>query len=292
VAQEWLPHEYVPWSEGRDYADDPWDPSHSRLLPAAQAALEVNLLTEDNLPSYHHEIATRFGRDHAWGAWVHRWTAEEGRHAMCIRDYLLVTRGVDPQALERQRMQIMQAGYDSGGKTVHEALAYVSIQELATRISHRNTGRHVADPVADRLLARVAADENLHMIFYRTLVSAALAVDPSPMVQAICREVTGFAMPGVAIQGFTRKAAQIAQAGIYTLAVHHNDVIWPLLRHWGVFDLEGLSDAAEKARQELAGFLGGLAAAAERQDERMRTAQIRRSSGAKSTTTWLEETRR
>ena len=36
----------------------------------------VNLLTEDNLPSYHREIATFFGRDGAWGAWVGRWTAE------------------------------------------------------------------------------------------------------------------------------------------------------------------------------------------------------------------------
>ena len=33
----------------------------------ARTALIVNLLTEDNLPSYHHEIATLFGRDGAWG---------------------------------------------------------------------------------------------------------------------------------------------------------------------------------------------------------------------------------
>ena len=67
----------------------------------ARTSLIVNLLTEDNLPSYHHEIATVFGRDGAWGTWVHRWTAEEGRHAIAIRDYLLVTRSVDPVALER-----------------------------------------------------------------------------------------------------------------------------------------------------------------------------------------------
>lgn len=42
----------------------------------------VNLLTEDNLPSYHREIATRFGRDGAWGTWVGQWTAEEGRHSI------------------------------------------------------------------------------------------------------------------------------------------------------------------------------------------------------------------
>ena len=53
-----------------------------RSPPIAQIAFEVNLLTEDNLPSYHREIADAFGRDGAWGTWVHRWTAEEGRHAL------------------------------------------------------------------------------------------------------------------------------------------------------------------------------------------------------------------
>jgi acyl-[acyl-carrier-protein] desaturase len=52
----------------------------------------VNLLTEDNLPSYHREIYQSFGPDGAWGTWIGRWTAEEGRHGMAIRDYLLTTR--------------------------------------------------------------------------------------------------------------------------------------------------------------------------------------------------------
>ena len=107
----------------------------------AKTALVVNLLTEDNLPSYHREIATRFGRDGAWGTWVGRWTAEEGRHGIALRDYLVVTRGVDPVELERLRMEHMTHGYDSGDKSILQAVAYVSFQELATRVSHRNTGR-------------------------------------------------------------------------------------------------------------------------------------------------------
>ena len=118
-----------------------WSPEQSRLDDTAKAAMFVNLLTEDNLPSYHREIATRFGRDGAWGTWVGRWTAEENRHGVALRDYLVVTRGVDPVELERARMAYMTLGYDSGDKTPLEAVAYVSFQELATRVSHRNTGR-------------------------------------------------------------------------------------------------------------------------------------------------------
>ena len=100
VAKEWFPHEYIPWSDGRNYdgilGGEPWTEGDSKLADVARSALIINLLTEDNLPSYHHEIAVLFGRDQAWGDWVHRWTAEEGRHGLALRDYLSVTSAVDP----------------------------------------------------------------------------------------------------------------------------------------------------------------------------------------------------
>jgi acyl-[acyl-carrier-protein] desaturase len=166
----------------------------------------------------------------------------------------------------------MSTGYDSYEKSVLEVLAYVSFQELATRISHRNTGRYAADPICERLLARVSTDENLHMVFYRNLVTAALEVAPGPTMRAITDEVVNFEMPGAVIPGFTRKAAQIAQAGIYDLRIHHDEIVQPLLRHWGVFQLTGLDDEGEKARDELAQFLSGLAAQATRfEEQRERT---------------------
>jgi acyl-[acyl-carrier-protein] desaturase len=266
-----MPHEYVPWSEGRNFAaldGEPWSAEQSRLAPIARTALELNLLTEDNLPSYHRELWHTFGRDGAWRVWVNRWTAEEGRHASCIRDYLLVTRGVDPERLERARMATVQAGWDSGNKPLLHACAYVSFQELATRVSHRNTGRSCEDPIAERLLARIAMDENLHMIFYRNLVQAALEIAPGPTIRAIADEVAGFAMPGSAVPGFARKAVQIAQAGIYDLRIHHDDVIMPLLRHWRVFEAVGLDAEGEQARQDLAAALEALSARATRFVER------------------------
>lgn len=279
AAQEWMPHEYVPWSQGRDFADlggEAWDPEQSRMSPIARTALEVNLLTEDNLPSYHREIERAFGRDGAWGTWVHRWTAEEGRHGICIRDYLLVTRAVDPVELERLRMETMQAGYDTDDKPLLNVCAYVSFQELATRLSHRNTGRYTQDPLAEKLLSRVSTDENLHMVFYRNLVKAALEISPDAMVRAITDEVVKFAMPGAVIPSFQRKAALMAKAGIYDLRIHHDDVVQPLLRYWKVFDLTGLGAAGEAAREELATFLKGLDTQASRFEERRDAAAARR----------------
>ena len=261
TAQEWMPHEYVPWADGRNFAlldGEPWSLEQSSLSPIARTALEVNLLTEDNLPSYHREVERAFGRESAWGAWVNRWTAEEGRHAFCIRDYLLVTRGVDPDELERARMQTMEAGFDSGEKALLNVCAYVSFQELATRVSHRNTGKVTDDPVAERLLTRVAKDENLHMIFYRNIVQDALQIAPGQTMRAIADEVVDFQMPGSVIPGFARKAVQMARAGIYDLRIHHDDIVMPLLRQWRIFELEGLDDEGERARDELTAAVAEL----------------------------------
>jgi len=284
-AGEWFPHEYVPWSEGRDYdgvlGGDAWEPRQSKLSDVARTALIVNLLTEDNLPSYHHEIATLFGRDGAWGTWVHRWTAEEGRHGIAIRDYLLATRAVDPVALERARMRHMSAGYaNQHDNEVLHSIAYVSFQELATRISHRNTGRFSEDPICEQLLARVAQDENLHMVFYRNLLAGALELTPNETMRAITDVVTTFQMPGHGIENFGRKAVQMAVAGIYDLRIHHNDVVMPVLRNLKAFDTPGLSGDGAAARDELAAFMTTLDANATRFEEKRAANRARQAARA------------
>ena len=279
IAQEWHPHDYVPWSRGRDFAflgGEDWTPEDSPLDPVAQTAMIVNLMTEDNLPSYHHEIATRFGRDGAWGEWVGRWTAEEGRHAIAMRDYLVVTRGVDPVALERLRMEHMQAGYRSGEKQILQVLAYVSFQELATRVSHRNTGRAAGCPLADQMMARISTDENLHMVFYRNLMAAAFDLAPDEALCAVRDEVVGFAMPGQGMSNFLRNSVTIAKAGIYDLRLHHDEVITPVLKFWRVFDRTDVGPVGEQAREELAAFVAGLDASATRFEEQRARAAARR----------------
>jgi acyl-[acyl-carrier-protein] desaturase len=258
VAQDWLPHEYVPWEQGSDYASLPWEETQSRLSPPVRAAVALNLLTEDNLPGYHGELVRIYGDSEPWRAWLDRWTAEEGRHGIVLRDYLVVTRAVDPVALEVDRMATVSGGFRAPDKDLLRTIAYVAFQELATRVSHRNTGRLSDDPGLDRLLARVATDENLHMVLYRDLMQAALEVDPAAALRAVVQEVAGFQMPGTGIPGFTRRAAVVAKAGIYDLRVHRDDVVAPLLRYWRVFELEGLPPEAEAAREELSAVLGEL----------------------------------
>jgi acyl-[acyl-carrier-protein] desaturase len=260
IQKDWYPHEYVPWSEGRTYAGplngDAWEAKDSRLTAVAQDSLVINLLTEDNLPSYHTEIAIAMGQDGAWGTWINRWTAEEARHGIVLRDYLMATRGVNPHELEDLRMAHMQVGYQTPYEDdMLHTVAYVTFQELATRISHRNTGRISADPICEGMLVRVALDENLHMLFYRNLLGAALRLEPEATLEAIADVLENFAMPGHGIPGFARKSVQIALAGIYDLDLHLNEVVSPVLRAWGIFEMTGLSGAAEAQRARIAALV-------------------------------------
>jgi acyl-[acyl-carrier-protein] desaturase len=155
-------------------------------------------------------------------------------------------------------MATVETGFRAPEKDLLRTLAYVSFQELATRIAHRNTGRLSGDPRLERLLSRIATDENLHMVFYRDLVASALETDPAAMLQAIATELATFSMPGSGAPQFRRRAAVVARAGIYDLRVHREDVVEPLLRHWGVFELTGLPPAAEAAREQVAAVLAEL----------------------------------
>ncbi|GAA5080540.1 acyl-ACP desaturase [Nocardia iowensis] len=263
LAKDWHPHDYIPWDQGRNFAamgGQDWAPEQSKLSEVAKIAMITNLLTEDNLPSYHREISENFSTDGAWRTWVGRWTAEENRHGIVMRDYLVVTRGVDPVALEEARMIHMTNGAHSpdnwGGFL--ENVAYVTFQELATRVSHRNTGRVCNDPVADRMLQRIAADENLHMIFYRTLCGAGLDLAPDQAMMAITKILTHFVMPGAGMPNFRRNSVMMAKHGIYDLRQHLEDVVAPVLKQWNIFERTDFGPRGEQAREELGVFIEKL----------------------------------
>ncbi|WP_431195998.1 acyl-ACP desaturase [Mycobacterium camsae] len=276
--KEWHPHDYIPWSDGKNfYALDgqDWEPGQSQLSDVAQVAMVQNLLTEDNLPSYHREIAMNFSLDGAWGQWVNRWTAEENRHSVALRDYLVVTRAVDPVELEKLRMEQITRGFSPGqnqqgdmfAESLFDSVMYVSFQELATRVSHRNTGKACDDSIANQLLARVSADENLHMIFYRDVSAAGLDIAPNQAMKSVHRILRNFKMPGYTVPEFRRKAVVIAVGGVYDPRIHLEEVVMPVLKKWRIFEREDFTGEAARMRDDLAVLIKELEAASEKFEE-------------------------
>jgi acyl-[acyl-carrier-protein] desaturase len=256
---DWHPHEYIPWSQGRTFDGvldgEPWRPEQARLDPAARDGLVHNLLSEDNLPSYHRVIARMFTLDGAWGTWVNRWTVEEGRHGMAIRDYLLVTRATDPAALERARSAHVQNGYELDQTDVLSSLVYVTLQELGTRVSYTNIQRLSGDPVCVKLLQRIGQDENRHMLFYRTVLTAAMRMYPDDTLSAAARVLASARAPGHQAPGYEKMAASMAWSGIYSPVTHHESVLLPLTRHLGALEATGLGPRGARAQEEIAALL-------------------------------------
>ncbi|WP_102145919.1 acyl-ACP desaturase [Mycobacterium hubeiense] len=278
MCKDWNPHDYIPWSDGKNYyalGGQDWDPEQSKLSEVAQTAMLQNLLTEDNLPSYHREIAMNFGMDGAWGQWVNRWTAEENRHGIALRDYLVVTRAIDPVELEELRVEQVTRGFSPGqnmqgdmfAESLFDSVIYVTFQELATRVSHRNTGKACNEPVADQLLQRVSADENLHMIFYRDVSDAGLSIAPNQAMKSLHRVLRNFKMPGYTVPDFRRKAVVIAVGGVYDPRIHLDDVVMPVLKKWRIFEREDFTGEAARMRDDLGLLVEELEAACDKFEE-------------------------
>jgi acyl-[acyl-carrier-protein] desaturase len=262
MRKDWNPHDYIPWSDGKNFyalGGQDWDPDQSKLSEVAQVSMLQNLLTEDNLPSYHREIAMNFSMDGPWGWWVNRWTAEENRHGIALRDYLLVTRAIDPFELEELRVEQVTRGFSPGqgpqgemfAESLFDSVIYVTFQELATRVSHRNTGKACNESVADQLLQRVSADENLHMIFYRDVTAAGLDLAPNQAMRSLHRVLRNFKMPGYTVPEFRRKAVIIAVGGVYDPRIHLDDVVLPVLKKWRIFEREDFTGEAAEMRDDL-----------------------------------------
>ena len=263
MRKDWNPHDYIPWSEGKNFyalGGQDWDPEQSKLSEVARIAMITNLLTEDNLPSYHREIAMNFTMDGPWGWWVNRWTAEENRHGIALRDYLVVTRAVDPIELEELRIEQVTRGFpgqnQQGGdelfaQSLFDSVIYVTFQELATRVSHRNTGRACEEPIADQLLGRISADENLHMIFYRDVSAAGMEIAPNQAMKSLHKVLTNFKMPGYTIPDFRRKAVVIATGGVYDPRIHLDDIVMPVLKKWRILERDDFTGEGARLRDEI-----------------------------------------
>ncbi len=246
----WLPDAYVPWSYAQDY--DPQNPWKKEDLPVSQglvSALEVNLLTEDNLPYYFGDLNEMFGSLGIWGTWARRWTAEEGRHSIVLRNGLFATRLVDPVQLESDRMIQVSGGEVPHPATTLDGFIYVALQELATRISHKNTAKeltrqslliHDVDTKAAigkfvTGIDRTSIDENLHYLFYKDISQKALELDPLQFFESLARVIRYFKMPGTGIRDFKGRSAEIASTGIYNATVHSEKIVkHVLLNQWHV----------------------------------------------------------
>ena len=234
----WFGHDYVPWEQGENFAflgGRDWEPSDVTLPKPVTDALEILLINKDNLAGVHRELIEHFILDDQWGRFLGRWTAEEHLHAIVLRNYLVVTREIDPAANEDVRVAHVMKGYRADTYTQIETLVFMALFERAHAVFCRNLEAQIDEPVLKGLMGRISTDEERHELFFRNLVAHCLTEHRDETVAAIARRSAEFGPVGGDIDAYQDKVAQVAEAGIFDAAALRA-VISDRITDWGLAD--------------------------------------------------------
>jgi len=234
----WFAHDYVPFEQGQNFAflgGQDWDPSQVTLPRTITDALEILLIEKDNLAAFHRELIFSFILEEKWGRWLGRWTAEEHLHAIALRNYLVVTREIDPTANEDVRVEHVMKGYRADTYSQIERLVFVTLQERAYAVFCRNLQAQITEPVLNGLMGRIAKDEERHEEFFANLVAHCLGYSREETIDAIARRAAEFEVVGADIDAYEGKRQSVADAGIFDEAALRQ-LISDRITAWGLAD--------------------------------------------------------
>jgi acyl-[acyl-carrier-protein] desaturase len=204
-------------------------------------ALEILLITKDNLAGYHRELVEHFILDDKWGRWLGRWTAEEHLHAVALRNYLVVTREIDPSANEDVRVEHVMKGYRADSYSQLETLAFMAMFERAHAVFTRNLQAQITEPVLQNMVGRIARDEERHEEFFANLVAHCLSTQRDETIAAIASRAAALEVVGADIDAYQDKVRVVAEAGIFDDAALRK-VISDRIVDWGVADAPALAE--------------------------------------------------
>jgi acyl-[acyl-carrier-protein] desaturase len=234
----WFAHDYVPFDRGENFAflgGRDWEPSDATLPRLITDACEILLILKDNLAGHHRELVEHFILEEYWGRWIGRWTAEEHLHAIALREYLVVTREVDPVANENVRVQHVMKGYRADTYSQVETLVYMAFYERSLNVFCSNLAAQIEEPILAGLIDRIARDEARHEQFFANLVEHCLGYTRDETIAAIAARAADLKVLGADIEAYEDKVKAMADAGIFG-PEQLRQVISERITAWGLAD--------------------------------------------------------
>lgn len=244
----WYAHDYVPFEQGENFAflgGKDWDPSQVTLPKVVTDALEILLINKDNLAGYHRELVFSFILEDKFGRWLGRWTAEEHLHAIALRNYLVVTREIDPAANEDVRVEHVMKGYRADTYSQIERLAFMAFFEREHAVFCRNLEAQITEPTLKALVGRIAKDEERHEEFFANLVAHLLTTNRDETIDAIAKRAAELDVVGGDIDAYADKVQHMAEAGIFG-PEQLRQVIADRITAWGVADEPALQQFTQR----------------------------------------------
>jgi acyl-[acyl-carrier-protein] desaturase len=208
-------------------------------------ALEILLITKDNLAGYHREFVFSFILEDKWGRWIGRWTAEEHLHAIALRNYLVVTREIDPAANEDVRVEHVMKGYNATSYSQVERLVFMAFLERAHAVFSRNLEAQITEPTLKALVGRIAKDEERHEEFFANLVAHLLTTSREETVAAIASRAAELEVVGGDIDAYADKVQHMADAGIFGPEQLRQVIVGRIVA-WGLADEPALQQFTQR----------------------------------------------
>jgi acyl-[acyl-carrier-protein] desaturase len=218
-----------------------------------RVAVALNLLTEEGLPHFHRLIAQYLGDKSFWSKWNNMWTAEEDRHGCVIRDYVRDGRLFSFKEVELMQFHYIESGFNPDWqKDPYRIFVYTTLQERATQVSHKNTGKIAGEdePLLNGILSSIAADEAKHYTFYRNVFKEILKIDPNSAILSAAEIMPAIDMPGISMPNFRDMADVVRRVGIYGPR-DYKKIVEEAIKFWEIELLTGLNDIAQKAQEKI-----------------------------------------
>ena len=156
-------------------------------------------------------------------------------HAVALRNYLVVTRQIDPSANEDVRVEHVMKGYRADTISQVETLVFMTFLEREHAVFCRNLAARISEPLLRDLVSRIATDEERHEEFFGNLVAHCLEYTRDETVAAIANRAAALEAVGADIDAYEDKVREVADAGIFDDAALHA-VIAERVALWGVAD--------------------------------------------------------
>ncbi|MGB6244231.1 acyl-ACP desaturase [Gordonia sp. (in: high G+C Gram-positive bacteria)] len=263
-AVSWTPSDWVPWDLGRNFAflgGSDYEPGDSKLSDTAAAGLLALLLTKDNLPSFHRVLAMHFPAFSDWRQLVGVWTAEDNRHSIVLRDYLVVTRAVDPVEAENRRRIHVVAGWRQNPAAVEElapmdVLALLAVHENQCVTFVDKLIGYVDDENLVEILKKVRTDDAVQAATFQAFLMAGMVADQEATVAAVDRALAAIEHIGADIADFDAKRDFISD---FEDVSSDAAIAKKLADELKLENVHGLGDEAEAARLRILALAAGKA---------------------------------
>ena len=260
AAETWNPHDWVPWDDGRNFAflgGVDFDPDQPAPLPAdAAAAVLALLLTKDNMPSYHRLMAQKASIFGAWQQVIGSWTAEDNRHSIALRDYLVVSRLVDPEVAENLRLHHitkgkLQSPVSLTDYQILDVMALLAVHELQCVAFEEKLLADSDNEVLTAIVSRILHDDRVQAKTFTNFLNAGVDANISELVTAVDKAISEMELIGADVDNFGDLdliAKYNADASTYVAST--------LVADLKLQSLDGLSDKDEAARQRILAAAG------------------------------------